>query len=286
MKKLIRFTKMHGAGNDYIYLDGMENCPDDLNALSIAMSDRHKGVGSDGLVVIMPSEVADFRMRMFNADGSEGEMCGNASRCIGKYVYEKGLTKKRHITLETLAGIKSLSLNVSDDNTVDSVTVDMGEPILEPTRIPVSLDRELIKTPISTEAGIFEITAVSMGNPHGVVFVKSLDDVDVHKVGRELEVNPIFPQKANIEFAQILKRDEIRMRVWERGSGETLACGTGACATLVAGVLTGSCDRKVTIHLLGGDLNIEWVEQNDHVYMTGPAEMVFEGTYIYKRDND
>lgn len=286
MKKLIRFTKMHGAGNDYIYLDGMENCPDDLNALSIAMSDRHKGVGSDGLVVIMPSEVADFRMRMFNADGSEGEMCGNASRCIGKYVYEKGLTKKRHITLETLAGIKSLSLNVSDDNTVDSVTVDMGEPILEPSRIPVSLDRELIKTPISTEAGIFEITAVSMGNPHGVVFVKSLDDVDVHKVGRELEVNPIFPQKANIEFAQILKRDEIRMRVWERGSGETLACGTGACATLVAGVLTGSCDRKVTIHLLGGDLNIEWVEQNDHVYMTGPAEMVFEGTYIYKRDND
>lgn len=286
MKKLIRFTKMHGAGNDYIYLDGMENCPDDLNALSIAMSDRHKGVGSDGLVVIMPSEVADFRMRMFNADGSEGEMCGNASRCIGKYVYEKGLTKKRHITLETLAGIKSLSLNVSDDNTVDSVTVDMGEPILEPSRIPVSLDRELIKTPISTEAGVFEITAVSMGNPHGVVFVKSLDDVDVHKVGRELEVNPIFPQKANIEFAQILKRDEIRMRVWERGSGETLACGTGACATLVAGVLTGSCDRKVTIHLLGGDLNIEWVEQNDHVYMTGPAEMVFEGTYIYKRDND
>lgn len=277
---------MHGAGNDYIYLDGMENCPDDLNALSIAMSDRHKGVGSDGLVVIMPSEVADFRMRMFNADGSEGEMCGNASRCIGKYVYEKGLTKKRHITLETLAGIKSLSLNVSDDNTVDSVTVDMGEPILEPSRIPVSLDRELIKTPISTEAGVFEITAVSMGNPHGVVFVKSLDDVDVHKVGRELEVNPIFPQKANIEFAQILKRDEIRMRVWERGSGETLACGTGACATLVAGVLTGSCDRKVTIHLLGGDLNIEWVEQNDHVYMTGPAEMVFEGTYIYKRDND
>lgn len=286
MKKLIRFTKMHGAGNDYIYLDGMENCPDDLNALSIAMSDRHKGVGSDGLVVIMPSEVADFRMRMFNADGSEGEMCGNASRCIGKYVYEKGLTKKRHITLETLAGIKSLSLNVSDDNTVDSVTVDMGEPILEPSRIPVSLDRELIKTPISTEAGIFEITAVSMGNPHGVVFVKSLDDVDVHKVGRELEVNRIFPQKANIEFAQILKRDEIRMRVWERGSGETLACGTGACATLVAGVLTGSCDRKVTIHLLGGDLNIEWVEQNDHVYMTGPAEMVFEGTYIYKKDND
>lgn len=283
MKKLIRFTKMHGAGNDYIYLDGMENCPDDLNALSIAMSDRHKGVGSDGLVVIMPSEVADFRMRMFNADGSEGEMCGNASRCIGKYVYEKGLTKKRHITLETLAGIKSLSLNVSDDNTVDSVTVDMGEPILEPSRIPVSLDRELIKTPISTEAGIFEITAVSMGNPHGVVFVKSLDDVDVHTVGRELEVNPIFPQKANIEFAQILKRDEIRMRVWERGSGETLACGTGACATLVAGVLTGSCDRKVTIHLLGGDLNIEWVEQNDHVYMTGPAEMVFEGTYIYKK---
>ena len=286
VEKLIRFTKMHGAGNDYIYLNGMDNCPDNLGALSIAMSDRHKGVGSDGLVVIMPSEVADFRMRMFNADGSEGEMCGNASRCIGKYVYEKGLSKKRYITLETLAGIKSLSLYVNSDNKVESVTVDMGEPVLDPSRIPVAYDRDVVKTPISTHFGIFEITAVSMGNPHGVVFVKSLSDTDVHGIGRELEVNPLFPNKANIEFAQIIKRDEIIMRVWERGSGETMACGTGACATLVAAVIVGSCDRKATIHLLGGDLSIEWNEQNNHVYMTGPAETVFEGTYIYKNNND
>lgn len=277
---------MHGAGNDYIYLNCMEHCPDDLSALAVAMSDRHKGVGSDGLIAIMPSGVADFRMRMFNADGSEGEMCGNASRCIGKYVYEKGLTKNRHITLETLAGIKILSLNVADDGTVHSVMVDMGEPVLEPARIPVSIDRDVIKMPVTTSMGVVEITAVSMGNPHGVVFVKDLSEIDVHAIGRELEVSPLFPQKANIEFAQILKRDEIVMRVWERGSGETLACGTGACATLVAAVITGSCDRKATIHLLGGDLQIEWQEQNGHVYMTGPATTVFEGTYIFSRNSD
>ena len=281
VKKTVRFTKMHGAGNDYIYLNCMEQCPDNLSALAVAMSDRHKGVGSDGLVAIMPSSVADFRMRMFNADGSEGEMCGNASRCIGKYVYEKGLTKNRHITLETLAGIKTLSLSVTEDGIVESVTVDMGELVLEPAKIPVSIDRDVIMLPVSTSMGVVEITAVSMGNPHGVVFVKQMTDVDVHAVGRELELNPLFPLKANIEFAQILKRDEIVMRVWERGSGETLACGTGACATLVAGVLTGCCDRKATIHLLGGDLLIEWKEQNGHVYMTGPAAMVFEGTYIF-----
>ncbi|MGN1246109.1 MAG: diaminopimelate epimerase [Muribaculaceae bacterium] len=281
MKKSIRFTKMHGAGNDYIYLNCMNDCPDNLSALAIAMSDRHKGVGSDGLVAIMPSTVADFRMRMFNADGSEGEMCGNASRCIAKFVYEKGLTKNRHITLETLAGIKSLSLHVTDDGIVESVTVDMGEPILDPTKIPVASARDVIMLPVATEAGVVEITAVSMGNPHGVVFVNDLSTTLVHNTGRELEVNPLFPKKANIEFAKILKRNEITMRVWERGSGETLACGTGACATLVAAVLTGACDRKATIHLLGGDLTIEWMEQNNHVYMTGPAEIVFDGTYYF-----
>ena len=270
---------MHGAGNDYIYLNCMEECPADLSTLAVAMSDRHKGVGSDGLVAIMPSAVADFRMRMFNADGSEGEMCGNASRCIGKYVYEKGLTHNRHITLETLAGIKTLSLAVTGEGTVESVTVDMGEPVLEPARIPVATGRDVIMMPVATSSGVVEITAVSMGNPHGVVLVKQLADVDVHGTGRELEVNPLFPQKAKIEFAQILKRDEIVMRVWERGSGETLACGTGACATLVAAALTGNCDRKATIHLLGGDLLIEWQEKNNHVYMTGPATMVFEGIY-------
>ena len=281
VKKTIRFTKMHGAGNDYIYLNCMNDCPDNLSTLAIAMSDRHKGVGSDGLVAIMPSRVADFRMRMFNADGSEGEMCGNASRCIAKYVYDNGLTGNKHITLETLAGIKTLSLHLADDGSVESVTVDMGEPILEPAKIPVAIDRDVIMMPVATEAGVVEITAVSMGNPHGVVFVKDLSGIDVHSVGRELEENPLFPKKANIEFVQILKRDEMVMRVWERGSGETLACGTGACATLVAAVLTGCANRKATIHLLGGDLSIEWVEQNNHVYMTGPAETVFDGTYYY-----
>lgn len=271
---------MHGAGNDYIFVNGMESCPEDLCNLSIKISDRHMGVGSDGLVMILPSDVADFKMRMFNADGSEGEMCGNASRCIGKYVYETGLTTKKHITLETLAGIKTLSLDIINNN-VTSVTVDMGEPILENSKIPVCADSNVILMPIETSYGDFNITAVSMGNPHGVIFVKDLSTVNVHGAGRELECSQIFPQKANIEFAQILSHNEIKMRVWERGSGETLACGTGACATLVAGVLTGMCDRRTTIHLLGGDLVIDWREQNNHVYMTGPAETVFEGTYIY-----
>jgi len=213
VKKTIRFTKMHGAGNDYIYLNCMNDCPDNLSTLAIAMSDRHKGVGSDGLVAIMPSQVADFRMRMFNADGSEGEMCGNASRCIAKYVYDNGLTRNQHITLETLAGIKTLSLHLSNDGSVESVTVDMGEPILEPAKIPVAIDRDVIMMPVATEAGVVEITAVSMGNPHGVVFVKDLSGIDVHSVGRELEVNPLFPKKANIEFVQILKRDEMVMQI-------------------------------------------------------------------------
>lgn len=272
---------MHGAGNDYIFVNGIDACPQDLNNLSVVMSDRHKGVGSDGLVVILPSSVADFRMRMFNADGSEGEMCGNASRCIGKYVYEKGLTTKEDITLETLAGIKKLALDVTG-GTVTSVTVDMGEPILEAGKIPVASTQNAVLMPISTTCGEFSITAVSMGNPHGVIFVDDLGKVDVHGAGRQLECHPIFPKRANIEFVQALARDELMMRVWERGSGETLACGTGACASLVAGVITGKCGRRVTIHLLGGDLVIRWDEENNRVYMTGPAETAFEGTYIYK----
>jgi diaminopimelate epimerase len=275
----IKFTKMHGAGNDYIYLNAMNSCPPDLQKLAIEMSDRHKGVGSDGLILIMPSEIADFRMRMFNADGSEGKMCGNGSRCVGKYVFDNGLTTKRFITLETLAGVRTLSLDVVDGK-VNEVTVDMGVPSLAPADVPVVSETEMIKVPVATSAGEMVMTAVSMGNPHGVVFVKNLDEIDVHKIGRELELNPIFPQKANIEFAQILSSDEIRMRVWERGSGETLACGTGACATVVAGFLTGSCSRSVTMHLLGGDLKIEWNTKNDHVYMTGGAVTVFEGEYF------
>lgn len=281
MKELIRFTKMHGAGNDYIFLNGMESCPDNLSELSQCMSNRHTGVGSDGLVVILPSLVADFKMRMFNADGSESEMCGNASRCIGKFVFETGLTKKHHITLETLAGIRTLSLSTQNDAVV-SITVDMGEPVLDSKAIPVSIiHQDVIMMPVMTSHGEYAITAVSMGNPHGVIFVKNLDEINVASIGYELEHCNLFPQRANIEFAQILSPNEIKMRVWERGSGETLACGTGACAVIVAGALTGKCSRKATIHLLGGDLDIEWNEQNNHVYMTGPATTVFEGTYTH-----
>lgn len=281
MKELIRFTKMHGAGNDYIFLNGMESCPDNLSELSQLMSNRHTGVGSDGLVVILPSLVADFKMRMFNADGSESEMCGNASRCIGKFVFETGLTKKHHITLETLAGIRTLSLSTKNDAVV-SITVDMGEPVLDSKAIPVSIpNRDVIMMPVMTNYGEYAITAVSMGNPHGVIFIKNLDEIDVANIGYELEHCDLFPQRANIEFAQILSPNKIKMRVWERGSGETLACGTGACAVIVAGALTGKCSRKATVHLLGGDLDIEWNEQNNHVYMTGPATTVFEGTYTH-----
>lgn len=279
---LIRFTKMHGAGNDYIYLNGIDSCPANLSELAIKMSNRHKGIGSDGLVAIMKSDIADFRMRMFNADGSEGEMCGNASRCIGKYVYEKKLTTKKYITLETLSGIKTLSLDVNDDKVV-SVTVDMGIPEFAPNKIPVRAEREIIKQPIISKIGNkLEITAVSMGNPHAVAFVDDLDAVDVHSIGREIESSPFFPNKTNVEFAQLISRDEIKMRVWERGSGETMACGTGACATVAAGVVTGVCDRKVLLHLLGGDIHITWDESNSHIYMKGDAVMVFEGEYEYQ----
>ncbi len=279
--KSIRFTKMHGAGNDYIYINGINGCPANLPELSRKMSDRHKGIGADGLILILPSDKADFRMRMFNADGSEGEMCGNASRCIAKYVYEKHLTTKNTITLETLAGIKILMLNIEDESIKD-ITVDMGAPVMENDKIPIASETDIIDYPLSVRSSKVAITAISMGNPHGVVFVKDLKRVDVHGWGAELEINPIFPQKANIEFAQIITPQEINMRVWERGSGETMACGTGACATVVAGVITGRCEREVTVHLLGGDLHIRWDDQNNHVYMTGEAETVFEGEYKIK----
>lgn len=272
---------MHGAGNDYIYINGFESGPEDWGRLSISMSDRHKGVGSDGLIAILPSEVADFKMRMFNADGSEGEMCGNASRCIAKFVYEKGLTQKHIVTLETMAGIKTLVLNIEDDEIKD-ITVDMGEPIFEPEKIPVSISEDIINYPLNTSFGEVQISAVSLGNPHGVVIVKDLSAINIPVLGKELECHPLFPKKANIEFAQILSPSEIRMRVWERGSGETLACGTGACATLAICVMQGKSNREAVLHLLGGDLKIKWDSSNNHIYMTGEAETVFEGIYNYK----
>ena len=275
---MIRFTKMHGAGNDYIYINAIDSCPANLPELSNEMSDRHKGVGSDGVVLIMPSDKADFRMRMFNADGSEGEMCGNASRCVAKYVYDKGLTSKRKITLETLAGIKVLEITKVVDEKVREVKVDMGEPSFAPENIPTNSNCEVIDMPISTSLGTLNLTAVGTGNPHGVVIMDSVSDLDIDSIGPEIQNNELFPRKANIEFVRIINRNEIEMRVYERGSGETMACGTGACASVVATSRLGLTDRRATVHLKGGDLQIHWAE-NNHVYMTGEAATVFEGEY-------
>ncbi|WP_300504788.1 diaminopimelate epimerase [uncultured Duncaniella sp.] len=281
--EVIKFTKMHGIGNDYIYINCMESMPDRLPELAIEMSDRHFGVGGDGIVLICPSEVADFKMRMFNNDGSEARMCGNASRCIAKYVHDHHLTDLTRISLETLSGIKVLSLNMSSDGEVGSVTVDMGEPELTAKAVPVISGTErMIEQEVPTSAGPVKVTAVSMGNPHGVIFVDRIEDVDFDRLGPELERHPIWPDRANIEFLQVISPAEARMRVWERGTGETLACGTGACASAVAAVLTGRCDRRLTIHLRGGDLIIEWAP-GGHVMMTGTATEVFEGSYHRQR---
>ncbi len=274
---------MHGIGNDYIYINCMESVPDRLPELAEEMSDRHFGVGGDGIVLICPSDKADFRMRMFNNDGSEARMCGNASRCIAKYVHDHKLTDKTCISLETLSGIKVLSLNMSPSGEVESVTVDMGEPELNAGLVPVrSTTEKMVEEPVATSCGEVRVTAVSMGNPHGVVFVDRIEDVPFETLGPELEKHSMWPDRANIEFLQIISPSEARMRVWERGTGETLACGTGACASAVAAALTGRCGREVTIHLRGGDLHIRWAD-NGHVMMTGGATEVFEGNYYRQR---
>lgn len=280
--KEMRFTKMEGLGNDYIYVDCMAGEPaSDWENLSIRMSDRHFGVGADGIILIMPSKVADFRMRMFNADGSEGKMCGNGSRCVAKYVYDNGLTRKTEVTLETLAGIKVLKMHLGADGKVDTVTVDMGEPILTAAEVPaLSASERMVEETLPTaKHGDFAVTAVSMGNPHGVIFVDDITDELVLGAGPELERHSAFPDRANIEFVKVIDGETVQMRVWERGSGETLACGTGACATAVAAALTGRTNRKVTVKLIGGDLSIEWNEKDNHVYMTGPARTVFTGVW-------
>ncbi len=282
-RELISFTKMHGIGNAYIYINCMESVPDRLPELAEEMSDRHFGVGGDGIVLICPSDKADFRMRMFNNDGSEARMCGNASRCIAKYVHDHKLTDKTCISLETLSGIKVLSLNMSPSGEVESVTVDMGEPELNAGLVPVrSTAEKMVEEPVATSCGEVRVTAVSMGNPHGVVFVDRIEDVPFETLGPELEKHSMWPDRANIEFLQIISPSEARMRVWERGTGETLACGTGACASAVAAALTGRCGREVTIHLRGGDLHIRWAN-NGHVMMTGGATEVFEGNYYRQR---
>lgn len=273
---------MQGAGNDYIYLNGFEEEIANPGVLAKEMSDRHFGIGSDGIVLILPSESCDFGMRMFNADGSEAEMCGNASRCVGKYVYERGLTKKKKIMLETKAGTKILTLRIKNKK-VESVCVDMGEPVLSPEKIPVKkTGASVIGQPFSIGNEIFNITCVSMGNPHVIIFMDDFSNRDLHTLGKQIECHSLFPERTNVEFVKVDSPESLYMRVWERGSGETYACGTGACASLVAAVLNGFSRRNAVLHLLGGDLEIEWKEFDNHVYLTGGAELVFEGEWPYK----
>ena len=276
MNYVLRFTKMQGLGNDYVYIDATKSNIENPGELSKYISDRHFGVGSDGLILICPSDKADFRMRMFNSDGSEAEMCGNGIRCVGKFVYDKKLTDKTLVTIETKAGIKTLKLNVKDKE-VDTVRVDMGIPILESEKIPVITVEKIVQNlKLNVLDKSFNFTCVSMGNPHAVTIVDNISDFDVKKYGSILEVNEVFPNKTNVEFVEIKDPENIKMRVWERGAGETLACGTGACASVVACNLNGLTKRRVNVELLGGNLNIELGEDN-HVYMTGPAVTVFEG---------
>jgi diaminopimelate epimerase len=274
----MRFTKMQGCGNDYIYVDCFqEKPPRDAAGLSRAISDRHFGVGSDGLILICPSERADARMRMFNADGSESEMCGNGVRCVAKYIYEHGIARKSPLTIETGRGILTLEI-FAEAGKVRSVRVDMGEPILQAERIPTTLPGNPPTNVALPQHGL-TVTCVSMGNPHCVTYVDELTDALVLGVGPQVERDPVFPKRVNVEFVKVNRPDEVSVRVWERGSGETLACGTGACAVAVAGVVTGRTQRKVTAHLPGGDLQLYWSESDNHVYMTGPAVEVFSGDW-------
>ncbi len=283
---MIKFTKMEGLGNDYVYVDCTKQNLENASNLAKIISDRHFGVGSDGLILIKSSKKADFRMQMFNSDGTEAEMCGNGIRCVGKYVYDKGLTDKTTLKIETLAGIKVLNLNV-EDGKVKTVKVDMGEPILDYKLIPAKDGKvykskdgiKFYKVNINIEGDLKELTCVSMGNPHGIDFANNIEKLKIEKFGPIIEVDEHFPNKVNAEFIEILDKHNIKMRVWERGAGETLACGTGACASVVASFLNGYTERNVTVELLGGKLEIEWNKEDNHVYMTGPAETVFEGEF-------
>lgn len=275
----MRFTKMHGLGNDYIYVNGFKEKIANPSELAIKLSDRHFGIGSDGLIIINPSKVADFEMAMYNADGSRGEMCGNGIRCVAKYVYDYGLIDKsiRKISVETLGGIKYLDLTVLNDK-VQSVRVNMGRPELTAPKIPVIFEKEkVINEKIVVDGREYHMTCVSMGNPHAVVFIDDVANFDIEKIGPLFENNELFPKRINTEFARVIDRNTIEMRVYERGSGETLACGTGACATAVAAILNGLADTNVTIKLLGGDLKIKWESYDSDVYMDGPATVVFDG---------
>jgi diaminopimelate epimerase len=276
----MHFTKMQGVGNDYIYVDCFhEPIPEWPAALARRVSDRHFGIGSDGLILICPSVVADAEMRMFNADGSQAEMCGNGIRCLAKYVYEHGICRRPTMTVETGSGVLALELAVHDDR-VEQIRVDMGEPLLDADQIPTRLPgNPVINVPLPVGDVTMRVTCVSMGNPHCVTYVDDLSDHLVLGIGPKVEVAPYFPERTNVEFVEVLSRKEVRQRTWERGSGETLACGTGASAVCVAGVLSGRTDRQLTSHLVGGDLVLEWNEADNHVYMTGPAVEVFQGEW-------
>lgn len=276
----MKFTKMHGLGNDYIYINCFETQVAQPYQLARQISNRHFGVGGDGLVLIMPSTVADARMRMFNADGSEAEMCGNAIRCVAKFLYDGKMVRETRFHIETLAGIKEL-LVITDGDKVSAVRVDMGEPILENSRIPVQSEQPTsINVPITVNDHSYHFTAVSMGNPHCVIFVPEITDAMVAYDGPLLETHPQFPKKTNVEFVKVEAENAIQMRVWERGSGETLACGTGSCASVVAAISNGLTTRQVNVRLLGGELTVEWDEATNHVFMTGPAVEVFQGEWL------
>lgn len=273
----MKFTKMEGLGNDYIYVNCFQEKVEQPQKLAIQYSDRHFGIGSDGLILIMPSEVADFRMDMYNSDGSQAEMCGNGIRCVGKYVYDYGLTQKTQITVETLAGIKTLNLYV-EQGKVKLVTVDMGSPILQSSLIPVVSEKpEVVNEPITVAGTAYRVTCVSMGNPHAVVFMDNVKELPLETIGPEFEHHAWFPRRINTEFVEVLNPHEVNMRVWERGAGETLACGTGACASAVACILNHKTENEITLHLVGGDLKVQWDRDTNRIFMTGPATVVFDG---------
>ena len=275
----MKFTKMEGLGNDYVYVNCLEEQIADPSKTAIEVSDRHFGIGSDGLILIKPSDKADFFMEMYNADGSQGKMCGNGIRCVGKFVYDYGLTDKTEITVDTLAGIKYLSLNI-ENKAVKSVRVNMGKPEFTPALIPVKADGDVVIDKEFLFGGnAYRITCVSMGNPHCITYMDDIKNLEIEKIGPVFENDSIFPDRVNTEFVEVIDRDTLSMRVWERGSGETLACGTGACAGAVASILNGPCNDSVTVKLLGGDLKITWDREADVVYMEGPANIVFTGEW-------
>jgi len=280
----LNFTKMHGLGNDFVVVADYKEVPKEVNQLAMDICDRNFGVGADGLVFILPSDTADFKMRIFNADGTEAEQCGNAIRCVAKYAYDHQLKKSVQLDVETLAGIQQVTLHLAHDK-VDKVEVDMGEPILKGELIPTALSEEvIIDEKIEIDGVTFYFTGVSMGNPHAIIYVENAKDFEVEKWGPIIEKHPLFPKKTNVEFVTVTSDEEMDMRVWERGVGQTLACGTGACATGVASSLTGRSSRNVTVHLKGGDLKVYWNEEDNHVYMTGEAREVFTGTWLGKVD--